>query len=268
MKTRNLRYGTAIILLLLSSLQVDAADGSRTVQYSQADVIPIHAKLRYSTLIVLPADEEILDFTTGDKEFWIINGAHNLCYVHPAQAGIRSNLNLVTASGRVYSFLLTEIGNDASVEPDLKLFVVPKDQPSVAAGIGARYVRASEADVYRHEAEAARAEAAEAARSARASSEQQVREFRENYPGRLQFDYHYDQKAARPPFSLAAMYHDDKFTYIRCNAQEKPTIYELKDGKPILINFQLNHGMYVIPKIVDHGYVAIGKQKVAFDRRG
>ena len=72
---------------------------------------PSSAKLRFSTLIVLPEDEEILDFTTGDKEFWVINGAHNLCYVHPAQAGIRSNLNLITASGHVYSFLLTEISN-------------------------------------------------------------------------------------------------------------------------------------------------------------
>jgi hypothetical protein len=58
-------------------------------------------KLRFSTLIILPEKEEILDFTTGDKEFWIINGAHNLCYIHPAQAGIRSNLNLITAGGHV-----------------------------------------------------------------------------------------------------------------------------------------------------------------------
>ena len=72
---------------------------------------------------MLPDDEEILDFTTGDKEFWIVNGAHNLCYVHPAQAGIRSNLNLITASGHVYSFLLTEISNEPNAEPDLKIFV-------------------------------------------------------------------------------------------------------------------------------------------------
>ena len=78
-------------------------EGARVVKYAKEDVIPVHAKLRFSTLIVLPDDEEILDFTTGDREFWIINGAHNLCYVHPAQAGIRSNLNLITASGRVYS---------------------------------------------------------------------------------------------------------------------------------------------------------------------
>src|ERR1700739_5130474 len=92
-----------------------------TVKYSQQDVISVRAKLRYSTLIVLPQNEEILDFATGDKDFWIINGAHNLCYVHPAQAGIRSDLHLITASGHVYSFLLTEISSEPTVEPDPKL---------------------------------------------------------------------------------------------------------------------------------------------------
>jgi len=39
----------------------------RVVKYSKEDIVPVHAKLRFSTLIVLPEDEEILDFTTGDK---------------------------------------------------------------------------------------------------------------------------------------------------------------------------------------------------------
>jgi type IV secretion system protein VirB9 len=101
-----------------------ATEAARVVKYAKEDIVPVRAKLRFSTLIVLPEDEEILDFTTGDKEFWIINGSHNLCYVHPAQAGIRSNLNLITAAGHVYSFVLTEISNDPSAEPDLKIFVI------------------------------------------------------------------------------------------------------------------------------------------------
>ena len=110
-----------------------AADAAaRVVKYSKEDIVPVHAKLRFSTLIVLPEDEEILDFTTGDKEFWIINGAHNLCYVHPAQAGIRSNLNLITASGHVYSFLLTEISDQPNVEPDLKILSNPREGSGIA----------------------------------------------------------------------------------------------------------------------------------------
>jgi len=73
-------------------------------------------------------------------------------------------------------------------------------------------------------------------------------------------------KAAKEPFLVSAIYHDDKFTYIKCAAQEKLTIYELKDGKPNLVNFDFERGVYIIPKIVDHGYLAVGKQKVSFDR--
>src|SRR5216684_5255599 len=115
-------------------------DQARIVKYSKEDIVPIRAKLRFSTLIILPDDEDILDFTTGDKEFWIINGAHNLCYVHPAQAGIRSNLNLITASGHVYSFLLSEISNEPNAEPDLKLFVEPKEGSGIAGTLQG-YVR-------------------------------------------------------------------------------------------------------------------------------
>ena len=137
-----------ILWVLLSICRFIAAENAaRIVKYSQTEIIPIRAKVRFSTLIVLPADEEILDFTTGDKDFWIINGTHNLCFLHPAQTGIRSNMNLVTASGHVYSFLLTEISKETAGEPDLKVFIEPNDQSSVAGNQKtAKYVRASEVD--------------------------------------------------------------------------------------------------------------------------
>src|SRR5581483_4748200 len=143
----------ALLLVCWCSCALAHADnGARVVKYSQTDIIPIRAKVRFSTLIVLPAEEEILDFTTGDKEFWIINGAHNLCYLHPAQAGIRSNLNLVTASGHLYSFLLTEISKEPGGEPDLKVFVTTSDGSGIAGNVTtSKYVRASEVDAYKSE---------------------------------------------------------------------------------------------------------------------
>src|SRR6202045_2231512 len=127
-----------------------ATEAARVVKYAKEDIVPVRAKLRFSTLIVLPDDEEILDFTTGDKEFWIINGSHNLCYVHPAQAGIRSNLNLISASGHVYSFLLMEVSNQPNTELDLKLFIEPKEGSGIAASSGLRgYVSVGEAQAYK-----------------------------------------------------------------------------------------------------------------------
>jgi type IV secretion system protein VirB9 len=245
-----------------------AADGARVVKYANEDIVPVHAKLRFSTLIVLPANEEILDFTTGDKEFWVINGAHNLCYVHPAQAGIRSNLNLITASGHVYSFLLTEITSDPNAEPDLKIFIEPKEASGVSLATGLRgYVTAGEVEAYKKELDSVRAETAEQIHTARAQAEEQINHFRSAYATKLQFDYPLDRKAAREPFQVSAIYHDDAFTYIRAAAREKPALYELKDGKPNLITFQVENGVYIAPKIIDAGYLAIGNKKLTFQRR-
>jgi len=251
-----------------SSTHASTEAAARVVRYAKEDIVPVHAKLRFSTLIVLPEDEEILDFTTGDKEFWIINGAHNLCYVHPAQAGIRSNLNLVTASGHVYSFLLIEISNQPNAEPDLKLFVEPKERSGLALNSGLRgYVSAGEAQAYKKELETLRAETAEQIHAAQAQSTEQLNHFRSNYATKLQFDYPLDGKASREPFLVSAIYHDDAFTYIKCGAREKPALYEIKDGTPNLIPFQVENGVYIAPKIVDIGYLAVGNKKLAFARR-
>src|SRR5256884_1398445 len=242
--------------------------GARVVKYSKEDIVPVRAKLRFSTLIVLPEDEEILDFTTGDKEFWVINGARNLCYVHPAQTGIRSNLNLITASGHVYSFLLTEISNQPNAEPDLKLFVEPKESPGIAVNSGLRgYVSAGEAQAYKKELETLRSQIADQVRAAQAESTEQLNHFRSSYATRLQFDYSLDSKAGREPFLVSAIYHDDAFTYIKCSARDKPALYEIKDGKPNLISFQVENGVYIAPKIIDTGYLAVGQKKLLFTRR-
>jgi type IV secretion system protein VirB9 len=256
------------VLLVLSCVippvaqaQVPADIAARTVQYAATDIIPIRAKVRFSTLIVLPADEEILDATTGDKEFWIINGDHNLCYLHPAQHGIRTNLNLITASGHVYSFLLTEISKDPKAEPDLKVFVERKEGSAFpGADSVAPLARASEVQAYKTAVDAARVEASQQVHAALEKAHQEINQYREQYAGKLQFDYSYDSKASRPPFSVSAIYYDDKFTYIKSSAQEKPTVYELKDGKPNLINFDLDTDVYVIPKILDSGYLVLGKK--------
>jgi len=250
-----------VLVAVPPSVLPAAAEAARVVKYSKEDIVPVRAKLRFSTLIVLPEDEEILDFTTGDKEFWIINGAHNLCYVHPAQAGIRSNLNLITASGHVYSFLLVEVSSEPGTEPDLKIFIEPKETSGFAAKTGlAGYVSAGEAEAYKKELAALRTQSVEEIHAAEVRAADDVNRFRADYAAKLLFDYAFDAKAAREPFLVSAIYHDDRFTYIRSAAREKPALYEMKDGKPNLISFQLENDVYIAPKIIDAGYLAIGNR--------
>ena len=266
------RGGCCVVLaaLLTFSLPTTPAfarnDKARTVQYAKEDIITVRAKLRYSTLLVLPEDEEILDFTTGDREFWIINGVHNLCYIHPAQVGIRSNLNLITASGRVYSFLLVEVSADPKVEPDLKVFVEPKETAGLTTFRG--YVRAGDAEAYKKELDALRAETDARVQAADNAANEKINRYRKEYALKLQFDYTIDPRAEIEPFLVTAVYHDDAFTYLQCAAREKPALYEVKDGKPNLVEFQVENGVYIASKIIDHGYLMVGKKKLAFSRRG
>jgi type IV secretory pathway VirB9-like protein len=82
-------FATAGLVLALVSADAAAQDASaRTVLYHSQDIVPIHAKLKYTTLIELPATEKIMEAATGDKEFWVVDVVGNFCFVHPAKAGI------------------------------------------------------------------------------------------------------------------------------------------------------------------------------------
>jgi hypothetical protein len=70
--------------LVFSSIGAFAQDSARTVQYHSQDIIPIRAKLKYTTLIELPTTEKIMEAATGDKDFWIVDVVGNFCFVHPS----------------------------------------------------------------------------------------------------------------------------------------------------------------------------------------
>ena len=78
--------GLALALFPFGASAQEAS--ARTVQYHSQDIVPIHAKLKYTTLIELPATEKIMEAATGDKDFWVVDVVGNFCFVHPAKAGI------------------------------------------------------------------------------------------------------------------------------------------------------------------------------------
>jgi type IV secretion system protein VirB9 len=241
------------LLLGLAATVAHGQQSARIVKYHTNDIVNVRARMRYTTLIQLPATEKIMEVATGDKDFWIIDTVGNYCFLHPAKEGIHSNLNLITDKGSVYSFTLDDV---ESADPDLKVVIEPSDQSVLAAANGvSKLVSASEVDAARSLAQLAQSQAAAS-----------VEQFRANYPTQaLKFDYTFhDEK----PFDVSAIYHDDKFTYIKSSAAEKFSIYELKDGKPDLTTFQLKDRTYVIPTVVDHGYLEIGKHRLEFQRKG
>ncbi len=246
----------AWLAMSISSTVAIAQDAlARTVQYHSQDIVPIHAKLKYTTLIEVPPTEKIMEAATGDKDFWVVDVVGNFCFVHPAKAGISSNLNLITDKGNIYSFTLQDISGTADV-PDLKVLIVPADRSSIIAASGpAQFVPA---------AQLAQSKLQLAALESHV--EQTVDAYKSAYPLQLKFDYTFTMNEA--PFDIQAIYHDDKFTYIKTNAPEKFSVYDVKDGKPNLINYDLRDGTYIIPMVMDSGYVELGKKRMEFKRKG
>ena len=65
---------------------------------------------------------------------------------------------------------------------------------------------------------------------------------------------------------MSGIWHDGTFTYIEAHSSEPPALYEMKDKKPNLIQFEFKDGVYIVPKILDLAYLQIGKEKLNFYR--
>ena len=232
------------------------------------DLIPrLRARVRHTTLIVLPAGERILDFVVGDSEYWHLTDAANVAYLKPLAEDGATNVALVCESGRIYSFLVSE---HADEPPHLVVRVDPGAEETGGVLGAPGFVARSEVVAYRRMA----AEAVEAARRAQAEAEAGIVEarqraeanieaFRAEYPGRLRFEYRLDSDASKRPFLFDAMWHDGQFTYLRSRAQEAPALYELRDGKPALVAFDLSEdGLYIARHVLDDGWLQIGDKRL------
>ena len=247
-----------VVLMSLGTVPVVAqTSGIREVTASDRSVIPLQTRLRYTTMIVLPDGENILDVICGDRDFWVISAVQNVAHVKPAKSGTETNLNLVTASGAIYSFLLRE--KNGTSTPDLKVYVTA-DQ----AATGGRQKYYSAAEVERLQAEITEAKDA-AGRAEQRALEARAME-RQQYPTRLNFAY--GGLKYEKPFLVRAMWHDGQFTYLKSDASELPALYELQDGKPAVLNFQVHDGTYIVPKVLERGYLALGHARFSFEQRG
>ncbi len=232
----------------------------------------LRARVRHTTVIVLPLGENILDFVVGDSEYWHLTGAANVAFLKPLSQDAATNIALVCESGRIYSFLVAE---QSDGPPHLVVRVESGAEEAGLSGGGSgqpAFVGRSQVAAYQQMA----AEAAATARSAReaaeagilearAQAEAEIEAFRAAYPGRLAFEYRLDGDATDRPFLVEAMWHDGQFTYLRSHAQESPALYELRDGEPALVAYDLSEdGLYIARHVLDDGWLQVGDERASW----
>ena len=219
-------------------------------------MIPLQTRLRYTTMIVLPEDEEILDVICGDKDFWVISATHNIAHVKPAKEGATTNLNLVTASGTVYSFLSQR--EERHGTPDLKVYVnadpaAPRGKPkyySAAQVEGVQHEVGRGAQCRRRRAQARhrddrRVPAAVPIEAAVRVRHAQIREAVPRASDLARRAVHVPQdRCDRIAGALRAQGR-------QAGARELPG----------------HNGTYVVPKVLDRGYLALGKAQFSFSQQ-
>jgi type IV secretory pathway VirB9-like protein len=272
-----------IMLIVFVSTCLSAAEGGT----SQAALVPnaprtlvvletqappiIRAALLQSTLIVLPEQEKVATVFGGDTASWIFDGGHvasRFISIKPKVANSSTDVHIVSDHGNEYTLQLKEITGDADPHFDSKVFLEPGDRQAREKLIQLPvFLPASEVqekiDRFQKEAEAAKS----AATAEQKHAQREIEQYRSSYPSKLHFDYAWDRAKANK-LGLAEIWRDDRFTYLRGHFQEPPALYEVKDGKGSLINFDFSNGLYTVPKTLDQGYLAIGKQRLDFRRTG
>jgi len=238
----------------------------RTVPISESQTPPvIRAGLLQSTLIVLPAEEKVASVFAGDTVDWVFDGGHvasRFISVKPKTANGSTDIHIVSDHGNEYTLQLREVSNDPDAHYDSKVLIEPGDKAAKERLAQLPiFVPAAELDKAKQEAAAAKA-AQETTLKAEQSKEEA---YRSQYPGSLHFDYAWDEKKGKE-LGLQQIWRDEKFTYLRGHFQETPALYEVKEKKPSLINFDFSDGLYTVPKQLDNGYLTIGKQRMDFHR--
>jgi len=238
----------------------------RTITVSEADTPPvIRAGLLQSTLILLPDQEKVANAFAGDTVDWVFDGGHvasRFISIKPKVAGGTTDVHIVSDHGNEYTLQLREVSGDDDPHFDSKIFIAPGDKAAKERLVEMPvFVPAAELDKAKQEAAAAQAAQAATLKAEKTQEEA----YRSQYPGSLHFDFTWDKSKGKE-LGLQAIWRDDKFTYLRGVFQETPALYEVKDKKPSLINFDFSNGLYTVPKQLENGYLVIGKQKVEFHR--
>jgi type IV secretory pathway VirB9-like protein len=253
------RFLVLLCLARLDSAGEPPSEQTQTLTVHAEDIIPLHASVKETTLIVLPATEKVMGVFCGDKAYWsvdVIPGAERYVAVKPSKGGIATDIHIVTDHNNSYTLKAAEGG---AGPVDVKLFLQPADVSSLERP--PVFVPAAEAERLKALVTEAQAELKKAQLAAKTEVQSKVEQHIADYPDQMKFTYSF--RRDKPPFNVDSIWHDDRFTYIRAHPLEAPALYELKDGKPNLIPFEMKpDGLYFVPKILDTAYLQIGKQRL------
>lgn len=246
----------------------DIPSTDRVISYHLHDIPVIRTGIRYVTVLALPEGEKIAGIFVGDKDNWDINHAGPIVTIKAGGVGLKTNLNVVAESGNSYNFLLEEVSHDAGQQIDLSVRIANQDSSMIAAEKAKpQFVSYDELEQAKQQAAAAESELQQekAKRQVEAKRDLQAAELKA--ANSIRHDFTWKGNKQSKDFGLKAIYTLNGFTYFEAHPQEAFAIYEQKDGKDSLVQYEMSpDGKYVVPKEINQGYLRVGKARIEFHR--
>jgi len=116
-----------VLLSFLYPLKAEKRTTTPTIQrFGESEMQTIKTQVRFTTMLILPAGEEISEVICGDKEFWVIEGKGSRVYVKPSKEGAATNIIVTTKSDATYSYFLREVskaGGTSKEKPDISVML-------------------------------------------------------------------------------------------------------------------------------------------------
>jgi type IV secretion system protein VirB9 len=271
-------------LLLASAAVLTAADAkdpkpaagepladAQRIPYHLGQTPTVPVALKWKTIFVLPSSEKILDVVCGFKDDWDVYAPRdsNFAMVQPLKAGARTDLAFVTKAGNIYTFAIQDVSGQAGGHAYTQVLIdATDDKMRAALNAEPKYYSSDDVAAFRAQAQKAEKQSQELAAKAAKETEDAQAGARMEAAKRIKHDYRYDEAAAaKAPWSIASMWHDDKFSYIEATPSEQFAVYEVVDGKPTVINiYPTGDGSFRTDRVLSAGYFKLGKKQLNFSR--
>ena len=238
----------------------------KTVPMGQHSPINLRAAFNQATLIRIPEGQRVMNVFGGDKGeggVWAIDSGKvptRFLAVKPKATGIHTTLHVVSNTGEEISFFIREVtGTDTEFDAEVDATESGSGGSSSVPAPEVKWVPADEVTSCKQRSDAMKVDVAALQKKAADESEAKLAAFEAEYPKKLFFGYQWDRKKAAQ-LGFEAAWSDGKFTYFK--GKDVVALYEIDaDGKPSLIEYSYEDGVYIAKKVLYDGYFAIGKKK-------
>lgn len=250
----------------------DQQDAASIVPVREDRIVYLHARYGKEITIKAPDGEQFISYDIGDLMNWPHTQPNELpspfFSIRPAFPKKETTLHLMTDHRNLYSF---DIKEDQE-RTDITVLLKSGDE-SITKRINDKpaYVAYSEVEGLKQQLAEMTAQVEREKVESQNRAQAEIQKFEHSYPAQVQVNYTFDRdKAAKPPYSVTDIWHDDSRTFIKHDPKtgDLPAIYGLTaDGKQQLVPVRFDPGtnLYTIDRVLQAGYItAGGKHKIEF----